>query len=79
MLTRVALITGATTAALVAVVAAVHAQSAPSPNEEALGKKLMSEIQSGVACSVEVITLQRRLAEMEAKLKAAEKPAESKK
>lgn len=53
------------------------ARSQPAaPNEQALGAKLMGEIQAGLMCESAKITMQRRLEELEKRLKELEpKPA----
>ena len=46
------------------------AQQQSPPSEQALGQKLMQEIQAGISCSVNVINLQQELAKVQAELKA---------
>lgn len=49
-----------------------HAQQ-QSPVEQAIGAKLMQEIQSGLNCSVSLITAQAELAKAQARIKELEK------
>lgn len=54
---------------------ALHAQTPPTPEAQALAQKLMSEINANIACSTNVITLQQQLAAAQAKIKALEEKA----
>lgn len=48
----------------------------PPPGEQALGSKLMGEIQAGLTCEAAKITIQRRLEELEKRLRDAEAKAQ---
>lgn len=48
------------------------AQQTVSPNEQALGAKLMLELQAGLSCSAEKITLQGDLVKAQARIKELE-------
>lgn len=50
-----------------------------SPNEQALGAKLMIEIQSGLSCSANLIGAQAELAKAQARIKDLEAKPEEKK
>ncbi len=55
-------------------------QPRANPQEQALGAKLLAEIQAGLTCSAEKITAERRVEELERRLKELEpKPAPEKK
>jgi hypothetical protein len=56
--------------------AALAQQQQPSPAEQALGQRLMSEIQKGVTCEAGVISLLAELAAAQAKIKELDKAAE---
>jgi hypothetical protein len=60
--------------ALLFVAVAAHAQQQPSPNEQAMGAKLMQEIQQGLSCSASLIGVQAELAKANAGIKELEKP-----
>lgn len=45
-----------------------------TPSEQALGAKLMQEIQGGLNCSASLIGVQAELAKANAKIKELEKP-----
>jgi hypothetical protein len=62
---------------LLATTAALAQQQ--TPNEQALGTKLMQEIQGGLNCSASLITLQAELAKAQARVKELEAKAEEKK
>jgi hypothetical protein len=49
-----------------------HAQQQSSPAEQALGSRLMSEIQRGVMCEAGMISLQAELAKAQARIKELE-------
>lgn len=58
---------------------AAQAQQQQSPTEQALGAKLLLEIQQGLACSAEAVTLKSDLAKAFTKIKDLEaKPKEEK-
>lgn len=44
-----------------------------TPSEQALGAKVMQEMQSGMACSVALITAQQQIAELKKLLEEAKK------
>lgn len=50
-----------------------------SPNEQALGAKLMIEIQSGLSCGANLIGVQAELAKAQARIKDLEAKPEEKK
>lgn len=56
---------------------AQHMQS-PSATEQALGAKLMQEIQSGLNCSTNLLTMQAELAKAQARIKELEPKPEEK-
>jgi hypothetical protein len=56
----------------------VLAQQLPSPNEQALGNKLMQEIQGSLTCSASVISLQAELTKAQARVKELEASKEQK-
>lgn len=56
-------------------------QQQPSPSEQALGAKLMKEINDGLQCSATVVSAQAEIQRLQAKLKELEpknKPAAGK-
>lgn len=55
------------------------AQQQQSPGEQALGSKLMQEIQSGLNCSASLIGVQAELAKAQARIKELEPKPEDKK
>ena len=55
------------------------AQNQPAPNEQALGAKLMQEIQGGLNCSASLIGVQAELVKAQARIKELEAKAEEKK
>lgn len=55
---------------------AAAAQGQGTPGEQALGSKLMQEIQSGLNCSTALITAQADLAKAQAALKALQEKVE---
>lgn len=63
----------------VTVAHAQQPQPQQSPGEQALGQKLMQEIQSGVQCSMQSISLQRELATVQAEVKRLAEKYEAKK
>lgn len=54
----------------------VRAQPAPPASEQALGQKLLSEIQAGLQCSAQTIQLQAELTKLRAELAELKKPKE---
>lgn len=66
-------------AALVACVPPARGQQPSPPGEQALGQKLLVEIQAGLQCSTALITAQAELTKLRAELEAAKKPPEPKK
>lgn len=50
----------------------VSAQQVPPASEQALGAKLMQEIQGGLNCSASLITVQAELAKTQARIKELE-------
>lgn len=70
---------GTATAIILALILTKSARSQPaippSAGEVALGNKLMGEIQAGLSCEAAKITMQRRLDEMEKRLRDAEAKA----
>jgi hypothetical protein len=61
--------------AFLAATPAIAQQQSPSAVEQALGSKLMQEIQAGINCSASSITVQADLAKAQARIKELEKPA----
>jgi len=56
--------------------AAAQQPAQPSAAEQALGEKLLREIQEGLRMQADLIETKRKLADAEKKLKDLEKPAE---
>lgn len=54
------------------------AQQQPSSGEQALGAKLMQEIQGGLSCSTNLISAQADLAKAQARIKELEPKPETK-
>lgn len=46
-----------------------------SPKEQALGQKLMQEINNGLTCGEQVVTLQRQVADLQEQVKKAKEAA----
>lgn len=73
---------GVATAVILALLLTKSARSQPPTqmpaSEQALGNKLLAEIQAGLSCSAATIQLQMRVRELEAKLADAEKAKEQK-
>lgn len=65
---RLALIIAALAVSLPA--SAQQSQPKPTPNEQALGKRLFQTINESLTCEAGTISLQERIAELEAQLKA---------
>lgn len=66
-------------AAMVVVPCAVYAQTpAQSPREQALTAKLITEINNGLSCSTEVVTLQQQIQKLQAQIAEAKKAPEPK-
>lgn len=63
-------------AVLLGVAFAQAQQPQPSPLEAALGAKLMTEVNAGLTCAAEAVTLQRSLAAAQARIAELEKKAE---
>lgn len=59
-------------ALLLVLCARTFAQQGPTPGEQALGAKLMQEIQSGINCSAELIGAKIELAKAQARIKELE-------
>lgn len=55
------------------------AQQQPSAGEQALGAKLMQELQAGLICSTSLISVQTELAKAQARIKELEAKPEEKK
>ena len=55
------------------------AQQQQSPGEQALGAKLMQELQSGLNCNAQLISVQAELAKANARIKELEPKPEEKK
>lgn len=53
-------------------------QQLSSPNEQALGQKVMQEIQLGLNCNAALITVQAELVKVQARVKELEPKEESK-
>lgn len=53
-------------------------QQPQSPREQALTAKLIGEINNNLECSTNVVTLQQKIAQLEAQLKAKDAPAAKK-
>lgn len=64
---------------LLATVATAFAQQQPSPNEQAMGTKLMQEIQGGLNCSASLIGVQAELVKAQTRIKELESKPEEKK
>jgi hypothetical protein len=56
---------------------ALAQQVEPSPNEEALGNKLLAEMRGGIQCNASLILLQRQVKDLQAQLDAAKKSTET--
>ncbi len=56
----------------------VRSQEQPPPRERALMERVSAEINSNLVCATNVATLQDKIKELEAKLKAAEKLEDAK-
>lgn len=56
-------------AAFVALATPALAQQQPSPAEQALGSKLMQEVQAGLNCSADLIVLRAELARANERIK----------
>ncbi len=69
----------ATLLGLLLSIATVTLAQVPPANEEALGKRLITEMQTGLVCSASLITTQRRIADLEKELADLKKPAEPEK
>lgn len=63
---------------LVFAIAVSHAQEQSTPREQALMQRVSGEINGNLVCSANVIALQDKIKELEAKLKATEKPEDPK-
>lgn len=63
-------------AAALALASPALAQQAPTPSEQALGAKLMAEINAGLSCSADVIKIKADLAAAQARVKELETQAE---
>lgn len=61
-----------TTAAALCLGAAIVASAQQPPVEQALGTKLISEIQQGLQCNAGLIEAKAKIADLEAKLAAAQ-------
>jgi thiamine biosynthesis protein ThiC len=62
---------------LLAFILPAHAQNPPAtPSELALGNKLMSEVNAGLACSSNLISAQQELAKAQARIRELETKAE---
>lgn len=61
------------------VATAAMAQQQPAASEQALGAKLMQEIQGGLNCSANLISVQADLAKAQARIKELEPKPEEKK
>jgi hypothetical protein len=55
------------------------AQQQATPNEQAMGTKLMQEIQGGLNCNANLISVQAELAKAQARIKELETKPEEKK
>lgn len=54
------------------------AQQTPPPVEQAMGMKIVQEVQFGVQCNAEMITVKAELAKAQVRLKELEPPKEAK-
>jgi hypothetical protein len=61
-----------TWAIIAAALYACLAQQPPSFTEQAMGQKIMQEINNGLACSAKLIEVQKQLEDMQAKFKDLE-------
>ena len=52
-----------------------QAQQQTSPTEQAIGNKLLQEINNGIACNANLLVVQKQLADAQAKIKEIEPKA----
>lgn len=64
--------------ALLGVTSLVYAQQPAPPRDQALTQRLITEINSNLACSTSLIEAQQQVARLQAEIKAKEAPADKK-